>query len=210
MKAAIRSTTGRNDDPRGPLLSQCVKDHLELWETKVKPKTLEQHTLTLSRLQDFFEKKHKFHARDLKVDLLEKFKTSGLPMIKEESSRGTAWNKVLCFVGECHRREWITEPLHLKLESHKFTIEPGNPFTDDELPILFDAALHINGGTHGYASQPKTFWCCLKLLETCGLRAGDGANFDPSVLRQTKNKDQWIYRFEMQKKKKGHKKLHYR
>ena len=44
--------------------------------------------------------------------------------------------------------------------------------------------LKLNGGTHGYAKQPKTFRLLLELMLETGLRVGDAVRFDPRVARQ--------------------------
>ena len=65
---------------------------------------------------------------------------------------------------------------------------------------ILDEALQLNGGTHGYAKQPKTFRLLLELMLETGMRVGDAIRYDPSVA--VKGEHLWIYTFVPQKKKK--------
>ena len=58
----------------------------------------------------------------------------------------------------------------------------------------------LNGGTHGYAKQPKTLRLLLELMFETGMRVGDAIRYDPLVA--VKGDHLWIYTFIPQKKKK--------
>lgn len=201
-RALVRGASSNHHDAKGKLLAECARDHLALWQTDVKSRTLTQHAEMLNYLQEFMESKKLFHASDLTLDLLQKFKTEGFKTYKADSSRGTVWNKLRCFIEQAFIRGWITEPLHAKMEAYRFRIKQAKPFADKELPIIFSAALNLKCGTTGYASSPKTFWCLLQLINECGFRAGDAALFNPKVLHPTHVPGLWLYQFQMQKSRK--------
>ena len=71
------------------------------------------------------------------VDLLEDFKTLGLP-VKAETSRATSIAKLRIFFKEAYRREWLTEPLVEKIKPVKAVYDQKKPFTEDELALIQD------------------------------------------------------------------------
>jgi integrase len=138
--------------------------------------------------------------RNLTVDLLETFKTEGLPQDMADTSKATAVAKLRCFLRTAYRREWITESLVDKVTAHLAVYEQKEPYSDDEVKQILDGALQLNGGTHGYAKYPKTFRLLLELMLETGMRVGDAIRYDPSVA--VKGEHLWIYTFVPQKKKK--------
>lgn len=94
---------------------------------------------------------------NLTVDLLETFKTEGLPADMVDTSQATAVAKLRCFLRTACRRDWITESLVDKVTAHRAGYEQKEPYSDDEVERILDGALALNGGTHGYARHPKTF-----------------------------------------------------
>lgn len=91
------------------------------------------------------------------MDLLETFKTEGLPADMADTSKATAVAKLRCFLRAAYRRDWITESLVDKVTAHRAVYEQKEPYSDDEVKRILDGALALNGGTHGYAKHPKTF-----------------------------------------------------
>ena len=138
--------------------------------------------------------------RNLTVDLLETFKTDGLPAGMADTSKGTAVAKLRCFLRTAYRRDWITESLVEKVTAHRTVYEQKEPYSDEEVTKILDAALELNGGTHGYAKYPKTFRLLLELMLETGMRVGDAIRYDPTVA--VKGEHLWIYTFVPQKKKK--------
>ena len=61
----------------------------------------------------------------------------------------------------------------------------------------------MDGGTHGYAKQPKTFRLLLEPMLATGLRVGDAVGFDSRVLG--KGDSLWIYTYRPQKQKRAEK-----
>jgi len=73
------------------------------------------------------------------------------------------------------------------------------PYTDEEIAAILDGALQLDGGSHGYAKQPKTFRLLLELMLATGLRVGDAVAFDPRAI--SKGDALWIYTYRPQKQK---------
>jgi len=138
--------------------------------------------------------------RNLTVDLLETFKTEGLPAAMADTSKATAVAKLRCFLRTAYRRDWITESLVDKVTAHRAVYEQKEPYSDEEIKKILDGALELNGGTHGYARHPKTFRLLLELMIETGMRVGDAIRYDP--LLAVKGEHLWIYTFVQQKKKK--------
>jgi hypothetical protein len=73
------------------------------------------------------------------------------------------------------------------------------PYTDEEITAILDHTLQMDGGTHGYAKQPKTFRLLLEVMLATTLRVGDAVGFDPRAL--SKGDSLWIYTYQPQKQK---------
>jgi hypothetical protein len=100
--------------------------------------------------------------RNLTVDLLETFKTEGLPEDMADTSKATAVAKLRCFLRTAYRRDWISQSLVDKVTPHRAVYEQKEPYSDEsdeEVEKILAEALNLNGGTHGYAKHPKTFGC---------------------------------------------------
>jgi len=138
--------------------------------------------------------------RDLTVDLLETFKTRGLPADMADTSKATAVAKLRCFLRVAHRREWITQPLVHKVTAYPAIYGQKEPYSDEEIETILDGALKLNGGTHAYAKRPETFRLILEVMLETGMRVGDAIRFDPALL--IKGEHLWIYTYIPQKKKK--------
>jgi len=188
------------DAVHGPTVAECADKYLASRRHELGEKTIGQHRLLLDRLRNFCEARNAFYIGNLTVDLLETFKTEGLPADMKDTSKATAVAKLRCFLRTAYRRNWITESLVDKVTAHRAVYEQKEPYSDDELKKILDGALALNGGTHGYAKHPKTFRLLLELMLETGMRVGDAIRYDPSVT--VKGEQLWIYTFVPQKKKK--------
>lgn len=181
-------------------MTECIEKYLASRQHELAEKTIGQHRLLLDRLMKFCELHSTIYMRDLTVDLLETFKTDGFPADMANTSKATAIAKLRCFLRTAYRRDWIKESLVDKVTAHKAVYEQKEPYSDDELRLILNEALKLNGGTHAYAAHPKTFRLLLDLMLETGMRVGDAIRFDQQVL--IRGEHLWIYTFVPQKKKK--------
>jgi integrase/recombinase XerD len=193
-----RTAEGKDEKVHGPRINDCAKKYLESREHELGEKSYGQYELLLQRLQDYAAKKGAYFMRELTVDLLETFKVEGLPEIAD-TSKAKAVEKLRAFLKDAYRREWISEPLVERVKPHRATYTQKEPYTEEETTKILAEALKLTGGTHGYATQPKTFRLLLELMLETGMRVGDATQFNPAHL--AKGKELWIYHFQMQKQK---------
>jgi integrase/recombinase XerD len=193
----------QTDSVTGPPFSECVEKYLATREQDLDPRTLGQHRLALERLARFLEAQNVVHIRELTVDHLETFKTAGLPKKMRTTTKATTFAKIRCFLRAAFRRGWIKEALVDRVTTVKAVYEQKEPYTDEEIIAILDHALALDGGTHGYAKQPKTFRLLLELMLVTGLRVGDAVAFDPCAL--SKGDTLWIYTYQPQKQKRAEK-----
>lgn len=200
-EAKLRSLNAeaRDETVHGLKIDDCITRYLDARDD-VKPKTLAQYKLLLGRLKDFAYGKNKFFIRELTVDLLEDFRTYGLPGLSG-TSKGTSIAKLAHFLREAYRRGWITESLVDKMRRHKAVYEQKQPYSDKEVTSILDTAGKINGGTTGYAKSAATFRLLIELMLETGLRVSDAVKFDPAQCR--KSKFLWVYSFHPRKAKKN-------
>jgi integrase len=78
-----------------------------------------------------------------------------------------------------------------------------DPYSEEEITAILDHALEKDGGTHGYAKQPKTFRLLLELMLATGLRIGDAVGVDPLAL--IRGDSLRIYTYQPQKQKRAEK-----
>jgi integrase len=121
--------------------------------------------------------------KDLSVDLLENFKSEGLPDFAD-TSRATAIAKLRCFLKDAFRRGWIKAALVDLVTGHKAIHAQKDPYSDADVAKILDGALGLKGGTHGYARRPRTFRLLLEVILETGMRVGDAVRFDPSQLQR--------------------------
>ena len=189
----------QTDSITGPPVSECVAKYLATREQDLDPRTLGQHRLALERLARFLEAQNVVHMRAVTVDHLETFKTAGLPKKMRTTTKATTFAKIRCFLRAAFRRGWITEALVDKVTTVRAVYDQKEPYTDEELTAILDHTLQMDGGTHGYAKQPKTFRLLLEVMLATGLRVGDAVGFDPRAL--SKGDSLWIYTYQPQKQK---------
>lgn len=204
-EAHVRSLLARAKDTavHGETIADCIQHFLDSHTENVGDRTLAQHRLTLGRLEKFAHSRNKFFMRELDVNLLEDFKTYGLPEIKKSTSKSTAVSKLKFFLREAYRRGWTSEALAEKVKSTKAVYEQKLPFTDKEVKAILGKAEELNRGTTGYATSGATFRLLLELMVSTGLRVGDAVAYNP--LFCVKSKHLWLYSFEPQKQKKTEK-----
>jgi integrase/recombinase XerD len=192
-------TQVRGDDVTGLPVSECIEKYLLSRKQDLDERTHNQHKLALDRLQRFLAAQGVLYIRQMTVDHLETFKTAGLPKDMASTSRATTDAKIRCFLRTAFRRSWIKEALVLKVTTVKAVYEQKEPYTDAEVEAILKESLRMDGGTHGYATKPKTFRLLLELMLSTGLRVGDAVSFDPSSL--FKGETSWIYTYHPQKRK---------
>jgi len=186
----------------GPRIGECIEKYLASRHHELSEKTEGHYKLLLCRLKKYCELRGVFFMRELTVDLLETFKIEGLPGLAD-TSKGTAIAKLRCFLKDAFRLGWITEPLVLKVKTHRAVYEQKEPYSDEEVSKILDEALKLNGGTHGYAKHPKTFRLLLELMLETGMRVGDAIRYDPAVA--VKGELLWIYTYVPQKQRRTEK-----
>lgn len=196
-QALLRS--GRDEVIRGPRLDDCVERFLLARQNDLHELTAKGYRLLLGRLESYCALRGVLFMRELTVDILEDFKIHGLQEIRDTTKR-TAVARLKCFLKTAYRREWITSPLALKVESHIAELDQKSPYTDAEITLILDEAERMTGGWHGYASAPHTFRLLLELMLETGMRVSDAIRFDPSVLRHG-DSGLWIYTFQQKKRK---------
>jgi len=138
-EAYLRSLVAesKNTTVHGPTIADCVRRFLDSHSEAVSTKTLAQHRLTLGRLEAFAKTHNKSFMRELDVDLLEDFKTYGLPELKS-TSKATVVSKLKFFLRESYRRGWTTEALAEKVRSSRAVYEQKQPYSDDEITLILD------------------------------------------------------------------------
>ncbi len=201
-EAVRTSLVAQNKDEavHGPTVAECAEKYLASRRHELGEKTIGQHRLMLDRLTKFCEARQAPYMRNLTVDLLETFKTDGLPAAMADTSKGTVVAKLRCFLRIAYRRDWIKESLVDKVTAHRAVYDEKQPYSDDEVDKILVESLRLNGGTHGYARHPKTFRLLLELMLETGMRVGDAIRFDPTAL--SKGERLWIYTYFPQKSKK--------
>lgn len=192
--------SSKDEKVYGRRLDDVIEEFLASRKEEVTEGTYEQIENALTRLKDYCTSKNVHHAAELNVDLLESFKTNALTGLKS-TSKSTLMYKVRAFLRDAYRRDWITQPLVEKLKPVKAVYEQKDPYTEDELTLILDEALNLNGGTHGFAGKPRTFRLLLELMLETGMRVGDAIRFDPKSVM--KGDHLWIYTYEPQKQKKA-------
>jgi hypothetical protein len=156
-KATQQSKQKKGNAAHGPTIAECAEKYIASRRHELGDKTIGQHRLLLERLREFCEARNAVYMRNLTVDLLETFKTEGLPVAMADTSKATAVAKLRCFLRTAYRRDWITESLVDKVTAHRAVYEQKEPYSDEEIKKILDGALELNGGTHGYARYPRTF-----------------------------------------------------
>ncbi len=192
-------TGAKEDAGNGITIAEAVNKYIASREHEISEKTIGHHKLTLGRLDEFCAQRGALRMADMTVDLLEDFKTDGLPAKLAGTSKSKAVEKIRCFLKEAYRRQWIEKPMAENVKPFRARYEQKDPYTDEDVSKMLAEALKLNGGTHGYAKHPKTFRLLLELMLETGMRVGDAIRFDPSAL--TKGERLWVYTFVPQKSK---------
>ena len=187
---------------QGDRIEDCVDKYLASRKHELSDKTHAQHALLLGRLQIYCRQRGASFMHQLTVDLLETFKTDGLPALAD-TSKSTAVAKLRCFLRDAFRRGWISVSLVDRVTPHRAVYEQKEPYSDEEVEAILDEALRLKGGTHGYAKHPRTFRLLLELMLDTGMRAGDAIRFDPKQI--VKGESLWIYTYFPQKCKRTEK-----
>jgi integrase len=88
-----------------------------------------------------------------------------------------------------------------QLERVPAVYEEKEPYTDEELKLIWAKAKEMNRGTRGYAKYPETFVLLLDFMLETNLRVGDAVNLDPSRLTVGISGKLWVYTYEPEKQK---------
>src|ERR1035438_4000797 len=136
VRAALitqQSKQNKGNAAHGPTIAECAEKYLASRRHELGDKTIGQHRLLLDRLREFCEARSAVYMRNLTVDLLETFKTEGLPAAMADTSKATAVAKLRCFLRTAYRRDWITESLVDKVTAHRAVYEQKEPYSDEEI-----------------------------------------------------------------------------
>jgi hypothetical protein len=94
----------KDETVHGPTVAECAEKYLASRRHELGEKTVGQHRLLLGRLATFCEDRDAPYMHNLTVDLLETFKTEGLPADMADTSKATAVAKLRCFLRTAYAR----------------------------------------------------------------------------------------------------------
>ena len=114
LRLAHFANAAKADTVHGPTIAECAEKYVASRRHELGEKTLGQRKLVLDRLMKCCESNNAGYMRDLNVDLLETFKTAGLPEDMADTTKATAVAKLRCFLRTAYRRDWIKESLRRK------------------------------------------------------------------------------------------------
>jgi integrase len=196
-KRAKLLAKGQDEAVHGLRLADAVQKYIASRDD-IAADTRVHYVLALKWLEDFCAKRSIYFIRQLTVDLVEDFKSEGMTD-QAETSRVVYVAKVRRFLRDAYRRGWITEPLADRVRPAYASYEPGEPYKDEEVALVLDAAGKLNRGQFGYSKHPKAFRLLLELMLETGMRIGDAIQFDPAKL--SRGEHLWIYTFRPQKQR---------
>lgn len=186
----------------GITLADAIQKFLDGHEENAKEKALGHHKLTLERLTTYAAGQGVKYAKELTYDICKDFLTYGLPGISD-NTKTTYRSKLKVFLTEAFvRRKWIKEDIAKMIKNVAAVYEEAEPYTDEEVALIFAEAEKLNGGTIGYASKPKTFRLLLEFMLETGLRISDTVRYDPAVALKSKS-GLWKYVYKPVKQPKG-------
>jgi len=182
-------------------INECIEKYLAAKGGVVTEKTVGQNRKALERLSRYAASRGAVYVGQLTGDLLEDFKTAGLPSDMKMTTKAHAIAKVRCFLKVAYLRKWTKEPLVHQTTPLRAIYEQKEPYTDDEVTKILDESLNLNGATHAYAKHPATFRLLLELMLETGMRVGDAIHFNPAKLSQ--GESLWVYTFKPQKQRRA-------
>ena len=190
----------KDEKVHGKPLVAAIEEYLESRRDEVSEDTLNQMESTLTRFKDYCFGRSVHSANELTVDVVEGYKATTLKGLKS-TTKSTLMYKIRTFLRECYRRDWIDRPLVEKLKPVKAVYEQKEPYSDEDVETILDAAGKLNGGRNGYAGKPQTFRLLLELQLETGMRCGDAILFDLNNV--TKGKHLRVYTYFPQKQKRS-------
>jgi integrase len=201
-QAWLLTEDGKSKDAEvhGELLETCIKDYLAARKSDLGGKAYRAYIVLLERLKKYASSKNHVFIRELNTNFYENFITYELADLAE-TSKSTAVAKLRCFLKDAYRRDWILESLREKVDPVTAVYEEKQPYTEDEVAKIMEAAGNLNGGTHAYAKYPKTFQLFLRTMLETGMRVGDTVRYDPTKCIWSEHF--WIYTYYPEKQKKG-------
>jgi hypothetical protein len=146
----------KNETTHGPTIAECAERYVASSRHELGAKAISQHRLLLDCLTRFCEARHAPYMRNLRLDLLDTFKTEDLPENMADTSKATAVATLRCFLRIAYRREWITDSLVDKVTAHLAVYEQKEPYSDEELKQVLDGASR-NDAHPGWTYNPVTF-----------------------------------------------------
>ena len=144
----------------GPTIQECCERYLASRRNELGERTFGYYEAFFKRLRDYCTARGATHMKHLNVDLLEDFKTDGLPSGNEDTTKSKAVEKLRAWLREAHRRGWISEVLHERVRAYKATYEQKEPYSDAEVDLILAGALKLSGGTQGLPSTPRRSGYC--------------------------------------------------
>jgi site-specific recombinase XerD len=157
-----------------------------------------QYRLVMNRFTRYAKKQGVTFAADLTYSMCKDFMTYGFEDVKEDSTRSTYRAKLKKFLGEAFSRKWIKEDIAEKIKNEKPPVEPGEPYTPEEVKLILEQAEKLNGGTTGYARNGRAFRLLLELMLETGLRVSDAIRYNPAHAFKGKT-GLWKYVYEPKK-----------
>lgn len=189
MMAAVDASAAQ-ESVSGPRLDSCIAMYLDGRRQEQAETTSRHHARALGMLRDFCHARGVHFIREMKVDHIEQFKVFGMPGLSL-SSQALMLAKVMVFLREALRREWIERPIADKVRGIKVHRETTSPFTDGEVDRILAGTMEMRHGHRGFAKYPATFQLLLRLMLETGMRVGDAVRYDP---RKAQRSDElWVY-----------------
>jgi integrase/recombinase XerD len=179
----------------GPRIDECGERFLEARAHELADITSKAYRLMFDRLTAYCASRGVHHMSELTVDLLEDFKSKGLPTITD-TTKATIVQKLRCFLREAFRREWMPSALADRVRPHRAVREQKKPYTDAEVNCILAGASALESASV-YAKHPATFRLLLELMLETGMRVSDAVRYIPT--RAVRGKSFWIYSFEQKK-----------
>ena len=192
---------GKDRKIHGPRISECIDLHVDAKKSSIKDNTSYMLRWTLDQFKEYCAARQVFFMSDLTVDLIEKFKTYGMPGL-EDSTKKSKVQTIRCFLKTAYRLGWTPqENLAAKVLPYYARNEQKSPYSDEEVVKIIAGAEMLPEELTGYLSAPHTFRLLLELMLETGMRVSDAIRYDPK--KAVRSTHFWIYTFVPQKQKKA-------
>jgi integrase len=184
-------------DAYGPKLVDCMTKYCDYRKNETAPGTMTEYRGIFAQLEAFATSKNVVFIQETDANFYKDFKTFGMGPIAETTKK-MRFAKVKAFLGEAYDRKWIKEDLARQLRKVRFnlsTVEPTQPYTEDEVRHILEVAGTVNGQSHGYGKDPATFGLLCRLMNETGLRVSDAIAFNPKACTACQKPGRYLYQF---------------